>query len=66
MLMNGAEYCLVTDLNEIGDADYAYEIKSGSSQEEICGIISVSYTHLDVYKRQDVYSAGTWSSNHQL
>lgn len=40
MLMNGAEYCLVTDLNEIGDADYAYEIKSGSSQEEICGIIS--------------------------
>ena len=31
MLMNGAEYCLVTDLNEI---------KSGSSQEEICGIIS--------------------------
>lgn len=27
MLMNGAEYCLVTDLNEIGDADYAYEIK---------------------------------------
>lgn len=40
MLMNGAEYCLVTDLNEIGDAGYAYEIKSGSSQEEICGIIS--------------------------
>ena len=35
-----AEYCLVTDLNEIGDAGYAYEIKSGSSQEEICGIIS--------------------------
>lgn len=31
---------MVTDLNEIGDADYAYEIKSGSSQEEICGIIS--------------------------
>lgn len=25
---------------KIGDADYAYEIKSGSSQEEICGIIS--------------------------
>lgn len=22
MLMNGAEYCLVTDLNEIGDADF--------------------------------------------
>lgn len=27
MLMNGAEYCLVTDLNEIGDADYAYDYK---------------------------------------
>ena len=37
--MNGAEYCLVTDPNEIGDADFAYEIKSGSSQEDICGII---------------------------
>ena len=40
LLMNGAEYCLVTDPNEIGDADFAYEIKSGSSQEDICGIIS--------------------------
>lgn len=26
MLMNGAEYCLVTDLNEIGDAGYASSI----------------------------------------
>ena len=50
MLMNGAEYCLVTDLNEIGDAGYAYEIKSGSSQEEICGIISSICKDL---KRQD-------------
>ena len=40
MLMNGAGIVWPTDLNEIGDADYAYEIKSGSSQEEICGIIS--------------------------
>lgn len=40
MLMNGAEYCLVTDPNEIGDADFAYEIKRGRSQEDICEIIS--------------------------
>lgn len=40
MLMNGTEYCLVTDPNEIGDADFAYEIKSGTSQEDICEIIS--------------------------
>ncbi len=40
MLMNGTKYCLVTDQNEIGDADFAYEIKSGTSQENICEIIS--------------------------
>jgi magnesium-transporting ATPase (P-type) len=40
MLMNGTKYCLVTDKNEIGDADFAYEIKSGTSQENICEIIS--------------------------
>jgi hypothetical protein len=40
MLTNGTEYCLVTDPSEIGDADFAYEIKSGRSQEDICEIIS--------------------------
>ena len=40
MLMNGTEYCLVTDPNEIKDADFAYEIKRGRSQEDICKIIS--------------------------
>jgi hypothetical protein len=40
MLMNGTKYCLVTDLNEIGDADFAYEIKSETSQDNICEIIS--------------------------
>lgn len=40
MLMDGTKYCLVTDPNEIGDADFAYEIKSGTSQENICEIIS--------------------------
>lgn len=40
MLMNGAEYCLVTNPNEIEDADYAFEIISGKSHEEVCGIIS--------------------------
>jgi hypothetical protein len=40
MLTNGTEYCLVTDPSEIGDADLAYEIKSGRSQEDICEIIS--------------------------
>ena len=55
MLMNGAEYCLVTDLNEIGDADYAYEIKSGSSQEEICGIISSIC--IDLKREDDLVNA---------
>jgi hypothetical protein len=40
MLMNGAKYCLVTDPKEIGDADFVYEIKSETSQEDICEIIS--------------------------
>ena len=44
-----------TDLNEIGDADYAYEIKSGSSQEEICGIISSIC--IDLKREDDLVNA---------
>ncbi len=40
ILMNGAEYCLVTNANEIGDADFVYEIKRDKSEEDICAIIS--------------------------
>jgi hypothetical protein len=46
MLIDGTEYCLVTDPDEIGDADFAYEIKSGTSQEDICEIISDICTDL--------------------
>lgn len=44
-----------TNLNEIGDADYAYEIKSGSSQEEICGIISSIC--IDLKREDDLVNA---------
>ncbi len=40
MLMNGAAYCLVTDPDEIGDADFVYEIKRGNSQADICEMIA--------------------------
>ena len=41
MLMNGAEYCLVTDLNEIGDADYAYEIKAEAHKRRFAELYQV-------------------------
>lgn len=41
MLMNGAEYCLVTDLNEIGDAGYAYEIKAEAHKRRFAELYQV-------------------------
>ena len=34
-----------------------------TSQEDLEGIIAVSYTHLDVYKRQTSYLSSIWSSS---